>query len=141
MALKCDFTGGKNIGDYTEVTLSGTEEGNEMFNINYTKKAEPNGDFSIVLATKTDAEDASITLDGNYVVDGKYFSLDVESIKFIEEGKTLFDFGFSLSFKPIDALTKPSDTPVYDVWEMDEEDFENLFAPLEQKFEDLLDSF
>ena len=139
--LKCDFTGGENIGDYTDVELVASEGDRDEAILGYTKKSEPNGDFSIVFDAKADGEEFSLTLDGNYVVDGKYFSLVVDSIKFINYGETLFDLGFSIGFKPIDAISKPSGTPVYDVWEMDEEDFMELFEAMEEQLEDISDIF
>ena len=54
---------------------------------------------------------------------------------------TLFDLGFSLGFKPIDAVTKPSGSPVYDLWEMNEDDFIELFEEIGEKVEDFSEIF
>ena len=76
-------------------------------------------------------------MDGNYVKDGDFFSLVVDSIKLIEGNETIADFGFTISFKPIDAVTKPSETPVYDLWEMDESDLMDLITNIGEKLEEL----
>ena len=138
--LMCDYTGGKNIGDYTDVSLVAEAEG-ETVSLDYTKKYETNGDFDIDLVANNDGDTMSITADGNYVVDGEFFSLVVDSVKFIENDRTEADFGFNVSFKPIDSVTKPSGEPVYDIWEMDEDDFGELIMEISEKLEEFVEMF
>lgn len=138
--LMCDFTGGKNIGDYTDVSVTLTEY-DEVIDISYTQKCEANGDFDIAFNATNGDEAYAITLDGNYVVDGEFFSLVVDSFKLIENESVFADFGFTLGFKPIDAVTKPSTEPVYDIWEMDEDDFLELLEEMSEKLEELVEMF
>lgn len=138
ITISCDFTGGKNIGDYTELVLSLNIE-NDPSKISFISKTEENGDFDITFSLIAPEETYVISAEGNYVEDGDFFNLDIDSIKMIEDDKTLYDFGFSCGFKPIDAITKPSASPVYDIWEMDEYDFAGLIYNIQAKLESLSD--
>ena len=137
MSIMADYTGGKNIGDYTDVTLVATQ-GNESAVFEYVQKYETNGDFDIDLTISGLGESFVFEADGNYVVDGEFFNLIVDSFKYTENGSSVFDIGFSIGFKPIDAIAKPSGTPVYNIWEMEEADFEELLNEIEEKIEDLV---
>lgn len=137
MSIMADYTGGKNIGDYTDVSVVVTE-GNDSVIFEYVQKYETNGDFDIDLTASGAGETFLIEADGNYVVDGEFFNLIVDSFKFTENSSTIFDIGFSIGFKPIDAIAKPSGTPVYNIWEMEEADFEELLNEIEEKMEDLV---
>ena len=139
ITLTLDFTGGKNIGDYTEIELYGDLDGEEA-TFNYTSKHETNGDFYIGLTADMPGESYGITAEGNFVQDGQFFNLDVESIKFIENGETLVDLGISCGFKPIDSISKPSGEPVYDIWEMEEFDFEYLMLEIEENLMEFFES-
>lgn len=136
ISITYDITGGKHLGDYTELTFKGTSD-TDYVDINYTLKNEPNGDFDMSLTLKTPVDDAAITANGNYVVDGEFFNLDVESVKLIEDGTTLYDFGFKCGFKPIDSITKPTGAPVYDLWEMDEADLNGFLLNVYEKLQEL----
>lgn len=141
MNLMCDCTGGKNIGDYTDISMTLKDE-YDTVNIAYVQKYETNGDFDIDFTFETDDDESiAITADGNYVVDGDFFSFVIDSIKFIENDTVIGDFGLSVSFKPIDAVTKPSGEPVYDIWEMDEDDFVDLLTEIEGKLEEFTGLF
>lgn len=141
--LAADFTGGKNIGDYSQVAVKLTEnESGDYLAFDFTKQAESNGDF-IIKFNFDDGENNSfeISANGNYVVDGTYFNLDVESLKFVQDDETLFDVGFNLGFKPIDTLSKPSGSPVYDVFEMSEMEFYSLFMEMQDTLEEFSEFF
>ena len=138
MTITYDITGGKHLGDYTELDYKITSV-NDYANINFTLKNETNGDFDMSFTLKTPVDDAAITAKGNYVVDGEFFNLDIESLKLIEGGTTLFDFGFKCSFTPIDSITKPTGAPVYDLWEMDEADLNGLLLNVYEKLQELSD--
>lgn len=135
--IKADYTGGKNIGDYTDVTVEIFENNESEGLFEYVAKHETNGDFDISINFGDTTETFAITANGNYVKDGDFFSLVVDSIKFMQDDNTVFDFGLTLGFKPIDSITKPSETPVYDLWEMDESDFEDLLENIYEKLEEL----
>ena len=137
VVFKADYTGGKNIGDYTDINVEIFEENESLGSIEYVAKHEANGDFEISFNFGDKAESYALTLNGNYVKDGDFFSLVVDSIKLIEGNETIADFGFTISFKPIDAVTKPSETPVYDLWEMDESDLMDLITNIGEKLEEL----
>ncbi|MEE1517766.1 MAG: hypothetical protein UF228_09250 [Lachnospiraceae bacterium] len=137
IVFKADYTGGKNIGDYTDISVEIFEENESLGSIKYVAKHEANGDFEISFNFSDATESYALTLNGNYVKDGDFFSLVVDSIKLIEGNETIADFGFTISFKPIDAVTKPSETPVYDLWEMDESDLMDLITNIGEKLEEL----
>lgn len=137
LVIKADFTGGKEIGDYKDVDIEIIEASSPVATIDYTAKQEENGDFTMKLNAEADSEVISLTADGNYVEKGDFFSLTVDSIKLLLDNELLFDFGFSLGFNAIDSIAKPSATPVYDIWEMDEADFEALLTEMAEKLEAL----
>ena len=137
VVINADYTGGKNIGDYTELTTELYEDGQSTASFEYVSKHEANGDFDIDLSFGDDIESFAVTLDGNYVKDGDFFSLVVDSIKLIQNEETIADLGFTIGFKPIDSVTKPSETPVYDLWEMDESDILDLIINIGEKLEEL----
>ena len=140
MNLMCDYTGGKHIGDYTDISMTLKDE-YDTVNIAYVQKYETNGDFDVDFTFESDDDSIAITADGNYVVDGDFFSFVIDSIKFIENDTVIGDFGLSFSFKPIDAVTKPSGEPVYDIWEMDEDDFGELIMEIGEKLEEFVEMF
>ena len=141
MTITYDLTGGKNLGDYIEFDLTAVAEGSTM-NMNYTSKFEPNGDFTMALKAEADDDGSfAMTAEGNYVQDGQFFNLEVDSLKLIEDDVTLYDFGFKCGFKPIDSVTKPTGSPVYDVWEMDEYDFQGLITNIELHLQELAEFF
>lgn len=143
IVIKGDFTGGKEIGDYTYLSLEGLEYGESKIFADYSLKMEANGDFTLNLVAKEEGEQiGAISVDGKYTTKDMFFTLDVDSFKFIEEDETMFDVGFLLSFQPIDSVVRPSGSTEYDLWEMDEEDFNKLGEEISEKvekIEDILD--
>lgn len=139
MSIMADYTGGKNIGDYTDVSVVVAEGDDAPVIFEYVQKYETNGDFDIDLTASGAGESFVFEADGNYVVDGEFFNLVVDSFKFTENGSSVFDIGFTIGFRPIDAVTKPSGTPVYNIWEMEEDDFEELLIEIGEKIEELVD--
>ena len=137
ITISYDCTGGKNLGDYTEISFKGYADSDYVY-INYTSKNETNGDFDIELSFDTPADNFAITASGNFVADGEFFNLDVTSLKFIEDDKTIADIGFKCGFKPIDSITKPTGTPVYDIWTMDELGLEEFFNNIDSNLEELV---
>lgn len=129
--LKADFTGGKEIGDYTHFYIEELEFGKSKVLGDYNIKMEDSGDFTLDISISEEGE-----FIGGYKANGKYtnndpfFTLDIDSLKYITEDITLFDIGLHISFKPIDSVTKPSDSPEYNVWDMDEMEFVSLLEEI-----------
>lgn len=140
--VNLDYTGGKNIGDYSEISVVMTEDNDDTLSILYSNKTKDNGDFD--LAFKMDENNKNsieVTANGNYVSNGTFFSLDVDSLKFKEDGDTIIDVGFKLGINEITSVTKPSGTPVYDILEMDYYDFYSLYLELEDTLEEVIELF
>lgn len=132
-ALKADFTGGAQIGDYTNVTLSSLENNTPVGGMELSFKTETNGDFSFDFSITNDSSTIGyIHADGSYTQNGQFFDLSVDSFKLVDEDTTIFDLGFSLSFKEIDGVTKPTASTEYDIWQMEEEDFIELFGEISE---------
>lgn len=138
--LTSDFTGGAKIGDYIDLKAT-YGDSTEKDNLSFVLKHETNGDFTLNLSEDTAYESVVIAADGSYTTDGSYFDCTVDSLSFSVDEETYFDIGFSLAFQPIDAVTKPSSTPEYNVWEMSEDDFETLANELSSAIEALEDLF
>lgn len=140
--IKGDFTGGKEIGDYTYLKFAGTSYGTDAMVGEYSFKMEENGDFTLdISASEYGASLGLFHADGSYTENDMFFSLDVDSFKFVDEsGKTTFDIGFNLSFEPIDGVDKPSSSVEYDIWKMDEADFEELANEILENIEKINDT-
>lgn len=143
IVIKGDFTGGKEIGDYTYLAVTGTRYDEEVLAMEYSFKMEANGDFNLDFTTsEMGISEGSLHADGSYKEDGMFFSLDVNSLKFTNGyGETEFDIGFNFSFEAIDGVDKPSASPEYDIWAMDEDDFEAFGREIEENIEKLEDLF
>lgn len=125
--FEADLTGGKNIGDYADYTFAYMPESErDSFEIKFSKHMEENGDFAIYASMDEVYYLAEISAEGSYTDNDPFFTCNIDSLKVMEDGNTLFDVGFKLSFQPIDKVEKPSGSPEYNVWEMDEDDFEAL---------------
>lgn len=142
-SLMCDYTGGKNIGDYSEINVDMKDgDSDEYISFDYSNKTESNGDFDLLFAFDMTNEDSfKLTANGNHVSNGNNFSLDVDSLKFYENDDLMFDVGFKLGFNTIDSITKPSGSTVYDLFDMDEYDFMELYFDLEDVIGELSDLF
>lgn len=142
IVLKGDFTGGKNIGDYTAISLEGLEYGEQCFYGSLTSKMEENGDFVFELTGNEYGESFGLMhIDGSYTENDMFFTLDIDSFKLVDEdGDTAFDIGMLLSFKPIDGVNKPSGSPEYSIWDMDEDDFEALVEEISNNLDDIEDA-
>ena len=138
VSIMADYTGGENIGDYTSIALNCMEYGSTEAIMNYSHALEENGDFVLNALFNDTYSTSEITADGSYIEDGQFFDLQVDSLKIIEDGETLCDIGLTLSCTPIDAIQRPSATPEYNIWEMDEADFEALGDEASDKIETLL---
>lgn len=143
VVLKGDFTGGKNTGDYSYLSIEALEFGESMVFGEYSLKMEPDGDFKLSLVmNEEDEQVCAINISGKYVTNDIFFTLDVDSFKFTEENEEIFDVGFKISFQPIDKVVKPSGSKEYDLWKMDEAELKELFENLSEnaeKIEDVLD--
>lgn len=128
--ISADMTGGAEIGDYTNVTFECINQSDSSFTISYSSKNEENGDFTYDLSMTSRGDEIGISAEGSYTEDGEYFDYKMDSLKFTENGKTVADIGFALSFQPIDSIEKPSGTPEYDIWEMDEDEFSDLIEEI-----------
>lgn len=134
--ISADLTGGKNIGDYADYNVQfQSQYEDSMFH--FSKRMEPNGDFSISATFTEDENTAEISLTGAYTDDDPFFTYNVDSFKVTEDGNTLFDVGFTLSFQPIDKVEKPSGSPEYNIWEMDENDFKALTKEIQKAIEEI----
>ena len=134
--IKADFTGGKEIGDYSYISLECLEFGESVMLGEYTLKMEEKGNFTIdITIAEEDKESGSIKIDGKYTENDMFFTLNIDSLKFIENGETLFDIGFHFSFEPINSVIRPSGSPEYDIWEMNEQELEALFDEINDNVE------
>ena len=125
--FEADLTGGKDIGDYADYTFAYIPESErDSLEIKYSQHLEENGDFAIYVAVDEVNSLAEISAEGSYTDNDPFFTCNIDSLKVMENGSTLFDVGFKLSFQPIDNVEKPSGSPEYNIWEMNEDDFEAL---------------
>lgn len=135
-SLKADFTGGAQIGDYTNVTLSSLEHNTPVGGMELTFETEKNGDFNFDFSVTNDNNTIGyIHADGSYTQNGQFFDLSVDSFKLVDEDTTIFDLGFSLAFKEIDGVEKPTASTEYNIWEMTEDDFIGLFEDISEKLD------
>ena len=140
VTISADLTGGKNIGDYASYNIDFVAPyENDSFTFNCTKKTEEDGSFDISFTYKEGSEEYAISANGSYKENNPFFECNVDSLKFIENGNTVVDIGFTLSFQPIDKVEKPSGSPEYNIWEMDEDDFNELFGDIKNTLNSLED--
>lgn len=139
VAFKGDFTGGAEIGDYTNIDFEILNSYIVVSKLNYSFKSETNGDFDLnISGSEGDNTIFLIHADGSYTENGPFFKLVVDSFKAVDEtGTTLFDVGFNLAFEEIDGVEKPITSPEYNVWEMDEDDLTDLIEEINDKIGDL----
>lgn len=132
ISLKADFTGGAKIGDYTNVAFSTLEYGKANGEIIFSFETETNGDFNLDFAVnENEYTEALVHADGSYTENGPFFDLKVNSFKIVDEtGSTMFDIGFRFAFKEIDSVEKPSGSTEYNIWDMTEDDFNELFGEI-----------
>ena len=105
-------------------------------------KSEDNGDFDMNLSfNKNENLVAKLNANGSYVEDGDYFNFKMDTLNYVQQGETLFDVTFSVGFNPIDAVSKPSGSPVYNVWDMDLSDFTSLLKEINGNLSDIEDLF
>lgn len=136
-----DYTGGKHIGDYSNISFTAKDSGNDMASYQVVSKNEENGDFSTSVTFTSNGRTMQITADGSNKTNGDYFDFKVDSYKIIMNDELFIDFGFSLSFSEIDNIEKPSGSPVYNIWDMNEDDFEVLFEEIDENLSALGDMF
>lgn len=140
-SIKSDMTGGSNVGDYNNTTIEITDYYNTYI-VNYDMKSEDNGDFDMNLSfNENENPVAKLKANGSYVEDGDYFNFKMDTLNYVQQGETLFDVTFSVGFNPIDAVSKPSGSPVYNVWDMDLSDFTSLLKEINGNLSDIEDLF
>lgn len=134
--LSADLTGGKDLGDYTDIKLT-FNDGYTTADCSFVLKHETNGDFTMELSAAADGNTTVIAATGSYTGNDQYFDCQVDSLSATVNEDVIFDIGFALAFQPVDQITKPSSSPEYNIWEMDEADYEKLGEEISNALEEL----